>query len=153
MAQILRTNNPFTAPHGRRELTWICFALVLATSWVNAEQQASRSDLLQPKQLNVLSQQLIDKVKTGNAEATEFRTNVVYYRESLRSLMLANEKATSHRITAALLMKMVRMSALLQSAAECQTGRYITCPVNLLHELDQQQKQLRLAEATATSSP
>ncbi len=153
MALILKTNNPFATPHGRRQLLWIFTALVMMSSWANAEPQASQAGILQPQQLNALSQQLINKVKTGTAEATKFRITVVYYRESLRGLMLANEKATSHKITSELLMKMVRMSALLQSAAECQTGRYISCPVNLLHELDQQQQQLTLPRPGAKSSP
>ena len=93
-------------------------------------------------QLNGQSRQLIAKLKRGDAEAVAFRTHVVYYRETLRSLMLANEKARNHKIANPLLMKMVRMAALLQSAAECHTGRYISCPANLMHELDRQQQQL-----------
>lgn len=93
-------------------------------------------------QLNNLSQNLIAKVKHGSAEATAFRTNVVYYRETLRSVMLANEKQAGHKLDNAVLMQMVRMAALLQSAAECHTGRYITCPAGLMHELGRQQKQL-----------
>ena len=130
----------------------LCLAVVLTNPAI-AEQAGTQSDIPGPAQLNVMSKQLIDKVKTGKAKATEFRTNVVYYRESLRSLMLANEKATSHKIASGLLMKMVRMSALLQSAAACQTGRYISCPVNLIHELDQQQKQLKLSVSSPGASP
>lgn len=154
MTRTFQTNKPFATPNAWRGLGWILPGLIMLMSIpANADQPVTQADTITPRQLNALSQQLIDKVKTGKAEATEFRINVVYYRESLRSLMLANEKVTSHRFTSGLLMKMVRMSALLQSAAECQTGRYISCPVNLLHQLDQQQKQLKLAVASATSSP
>jgi len=133
---------------------WLVLCLVvLITTPAIADQSATPSDIPGPAQLNVMSKQLIDKVKTGKARATEFRTNVIYYRESLRSLMLANEKATSHRIASDLLMKMVRMSALLQSAAECQTGRYISCPANLIRELDQQQKQLNHSVSGANTTP
>jgi hypothetical protein len=74
-------------------------------------------------ELNKLSQQLINRVKTGTARATEFRTDVVFYRESLRDLILADERSTRHRIATSLRMQMVQMAALLQSAADCQTGR------------------------------
>ena len=70
--------------------------------------------------------------------------------------MLADENNTQHRIANSLLMQMVQMAALLQSAAECQTGRYITCPANLLTELDRQQQQLNVALTSvpnATASP
>jgi len=130
----------------------LCLAVLITTPAI-AKQSATQSDIPGPAQLNDMSKQLIDKVKTGKAKATEFRTNVVFYRESLRSLMLANEKATSHRIASDLLMKMVRMSALLQSAAECQTGRYISCPANLIHELDQQQQQLKLSVSSTKTAP
>jgi len=133
---------------------WLLLCLaVLFTPPVLADQSAMQSDIPGPAQLNAMSKQLIDKVKTGKAKATEFRTNVVFYRESLRSLMLANEKATTHKIASDLLMKMVRMSALLQSAAECQTGRYISCPANLIHELDQQQQQLKLSVSSTKTAP
>jgi len=130
----------------------LCLAVLITTPAI-ADQSVTQSGIPGPAQLNDMSNQLIDKVKTGKARATEFRTNVVFYRESLRSLMLANEKATSHRIASDLLMKMVRMSALLQSAAECQTGRYISCPANLIHELDQQQQQLKLSVSSTKIAP
>ena len=38
-----------------------------------------------------------------------------------------------------LLMDLVRMAGLLQSAAECQTGRYIVCPPDLMTRLRRQQ--------------
>lgn len=158
MILTLQTKSPVTASRGWLVLYWLLFGLVVLTSLpVDAKDSGTRDltsgGISSPAQLNTLSQQLIEQVKTGTAQAIEFRTNVVYYRESLRSLMLANEKSTKQRIADSLLMQMVRMAALLQSAAECQTGRYISCPANLVIELDRQQHQLTLAFPNATASP
>jgi len=142
-----------------RGWTWLgvfLVILVLMNLLVSTSEAATgvtaAQDRVDPIQLNLLSQQLVANVKTGTAKATEFRTNVVFYRESLRRLMLANEQA-GQPIAKPLLLQMVRMAALLQSAAECQTGRYITCPVNLLHELDRQQQQIDHAFANVKTAP
>ena len=42
------------------------------------------------------------------------------------------------RLPRPLVLDMVRMAALLQSAAECQTGRYIVCPPDLMTRLRRQ---------------
>lgn len=145
--------------HGRPSLFGGIFVLVMLTSMsVGADETGTRSaapmEKTAPLRLNALSQQLISQVKQGTAEATRFRSDVVYYRESLRSLMLANENVDQpHRLENSLLMQMVRMAALLQSAAECQTGRYISCPANLVIELDRQQLHLTRALTDSTNSP
>jgi hypothetical protein len=127
-------------------IQWILLGFVLLTSLpISAKETGALADSPDLTQLNALSQQLIENVKTGDAEATEFRISVVFYRESLRRLMLDNGKATQHRIADSLLVQFVRMAALLQAAAACQTGRYISCPVNLMNELERQQHQLTLA--------
>jgi hypothetical protein len=46
------------------------------------------------------------------------------------------------RIPQHILINMVRMSALLSSAAECKTGRYIVCPPELMTKLKTQQQLL-----------
>lgn len=156
-----RVNKHSVAMSCCRQLTWVLLTVTALPSFpVGADEAAasggvpaSHANLVE---LNKLSRQLISEVKTGTANATEFRTHVVFYRESLRDLMLADENNTQHRIANSLLMQMVQMAALLQSAAECQTGRYITCPANLLTELDRQQQQLNVALTSvpnATASP
>jgi len=137
-------------------LSWVLPGLLLLTSLHVAANQAvavgkGAQALPELRQLNSLSQQLIGKIKAGTAEAVAFRTDVVFYRESLRNLMLKNEKPGPQRLSKPLLMKMVRMAALLQSAAECHTGRYISCPANLMHELEQQQKQLNRMVTVVTN--
>lgn len=138
---------------------WLMAALMAATLSLNvpvvaatgnSPPAANHTGLVK---LNSLSRTLVDKIRHGSAKATPFRTNVVYYRESLRSLMLANEKRHDHKLANDLLMQMVRMAALLQSAAACHTGRYITCPASLMHQLDQQQQQINQSLAAAPSSP
>jgi hypothetical protein len=142
------------APRRRFLRPWGLFGFVLWTSLAIAAQETEApGNNPDPKQLNALSQQLIERVKTGKAEAATFRIDVVVYRESLRSLMLANEKAAPHRIDNSLLLQMVRMAALLQAAAACQTGRYISCPVNLMNELERQQQGLTQALQGPSSPP
>ena len=58
--------------------------------------------------------------------------------------MLDNRKISDEkdRIPNDILVNMVRMSALLHSAAECKTGRYIVCPPELMTKLTSQQQLL-----------
>ena len=151
-----RVNKHSVAMSCCRQLTWVLLTVTALPSFPVGADEAAAASHANLIELNKLSRQLISEVKTGTANATEFRTHVVFYRESLRDLMLADENNTQHRIANSLLMQMVQMAALLQSAAECQTGRYITCPANLLTELDRQQQQLNIALTSvpnATASP
>lgn len=48
---------------------------------------------------------------------------------------------------------MVRMVALLQSAAQCQTGRYIVCPPDRMSRLQRQQVLLDQGISALTGKP
>jgi len=83
---------------------------------------------------------LVRQAESGKAHATSFRIDVAYYRETLRDLVKHNQqRPDSERLPQSLVMDMVRMTALLQSAAQCQTGRYIVCPPDLMTQLHRQQ--------------
>jgi len=107
-------------------------------------QQAAIDTTLPPlergKALAGFAAGLVRQAESGKAHATSFRIDVAYYRETLRDLVKDNEQ---HRDSAPLpkplIMDMVRMAALLQSAAQCQTGRYIVCPPDLMTQLHRQQ--------------
>lgn len=90
------------------------------------------------------SQKLVNEAATGSTHATTFRINATLFRESLRSFMLAREKNStgSDRLSNTDLLNLVRMSALIQSAADCKTGRYIVCPPELMQQLRSQQALL-----------
>jgi hypothetical protein len=106
----------------------------------NAGQTAPSSRREKVAALNARSDALVEKVKTGKADAADFRISVTLYRESLRELMLANEHAAAaERIAQPGLMEMVRMAALLQAARNCETGRYLVCPPDLMDRLIRQQ--------------
>lgn len=95
------------------------------------------------KALIVLSAALVDQAGSGQAHASVFRIDVAYYRETLRDLVKDNDRhLAEERLGKPLLMDMVRMTALLQSAAQCQTGRYIVCPPDLMTQLRRQQALL-----------
>jgi len=134
-----------SAEHVQQILHWrVVIVLILASLQIlflspaaDATPATSHNAL---QQLNKLSQRLISELKAGTAEAMSFRTDVVYYRETLRGIMLKNEKLQHD--AKSLLTEMVRMAAYLQSAADCQTGRYISCPANLMRNLEEQQKYL-----------
>ncbi len=97
-----------------------------------------RSELLA---LNALSYSLIERARGGRADATRFRIDATLYRESLRRLMLRkHDSESTYTDTDSLYTQMVRMAALLNAAADCKTGRYITCPAELMRQLDNQQK-------------
>lgn len=103
-------------------------------------QEGTPSTAQQLDHLLVLATSLTEEARSGNAAATQFRIDTVFYRETLRDLML--EQQSNAALPKNLLMEFVRMSALLQSAAECQTGRYIVCPPQLMQQLTQQQTRL-----------
>jgi len=106
-------------------------------------QSATYKDYKELQVLNQLSQQLVQQAQSKQTVALDFRVDAVHYRERLRQLMLKNnDDPPSDRIPQELLMDMVRMSALLHSAAECKTGRYIVCPVSLMDNLQTQQKKI-----------
>ena len=65
------------------------------------------------------------------------------YRELLRQVMLNNrDRAESEQLPQPLLLDMVRMSALLHSAADCKTGLVIVCPTDLMQQLRSQQARV-----------
>lgn len=100
------------------------------------------------KALVALSASLVEQAGSAQAHATAFRIDVAYYRETLRDLVKDNDLHPEEaRIAKPLLMDLVRMIALLQSAAQCQTGRYIVCPPDLMSQLNRQQALLQEAVA------
>ncbi|VAW66436.1 hypothetical protein MNBD_GAMMA11-3459 [hydrothermal vent metagenome] len=95
--------------------------------------------------LIIQSSTLVQEAISSNANASRFRINATLYRESLRSLMISESEKTktTHTNSNTLFMELVRMSALLQSAAACKTGRFIVCPIELRQQLLSQQKRLQ----------
>ncbi len=130
-------------PHSHKILITLLLGLFTA---FNA-QGSSPSAKQQLEPLFDLATRLSEQARSGNATASQFRIDTVFYRESLRELMLAQEN-NAVPLPKNMLMEFVRMSALLQSAAECRTGRYIVCPATLMQQLSQQQKLL--AEALSS---
>jgi hypothetical protein len=103
--------------------------------------------------LKTTSGDLVEKLKTGKVDAANFRIQVVLYRESLRDLMLADQHAAAaEQLPRPVLMELVRMAALLQAAANCETGRYLVCPADLMDRLRLQQKTVASAVDTQTHS-
>ena len=87
-----------------------------------------------------LSATLVETAQSAKGHASAFRIDVAHYRESLRDLLKDNDKLPERdRLPKPLVLDMVRMVGLLQSAAQCQTGRYIVCPPDLMSQLNRQQ--------------
>ena len=117
--------------------TWRRAAAAEAAATAPASGAADRC-----RELVALARTLVGTAASGTGLATRFRIDVVHYRESLRELMKSDAaRPEPQRLPAPLLMEMVRMVALLQAAAECQTGRYIVCPPDLLDRLGRQQRR------------
>lgn len=90
--------------------------------------------------LVALSATLVETAQSAKGHASAFRIDVAHYRESLRDLIKDNDKLPERdRLPKPLVLDMVRMVGLLQSAAQCQTGRYIVCPPDLMSQLNRQQ--------------
>ena len=101
------------------------------------------ADVERLENLNLLSDGLVTKAGSGSAPAHEFRLEARMYRELLRQVMLDNrDRAASEQLPQPLLVDMVRMSALLHSAADCKTGLVIVCPTDLMQQLRSQQARV-----------
>jgi hypothetical protein len=95
------------------------------------------------EELNLLSEALVAKAGSGSTPAHEFRIEARMYRELLRQTMLSDrERPVNAQMPQPLLLDMVRMSALLHSAADCKTGFVITCPADLMLQLKSQQAKV-----------
>lgn len=95
------------------------------------------------EELNLLSEALVAKAGSGSTPAHEFRIEARMYRELLRQTMLSDRvRPVNAQLPQPLLLDMVRMSALLHSAADCKTGFVITCPAGLLLQLKSQQAKV-----------
>ena len=105
-----------------------------------ASQDAADDTFQRLETLNLLSEGLVAKAGSGSAPAHEFRIEARMYRELLRQIMLRDrERPVKEQLPQPLLLDMVRMSALLHSAADCKTGFVITCPADLMLQLKSQQ--------------
>jgi hypothetical protein len=112
----------------------------LAIGLGDAPIDATLPPIERAKALVALAANLVEQAGSGQTQASAFRIDVAYYRETLRDLVKDNDQvAEGERLSQPLLMDMVRMTALLQSAAQCQTGRYIVCPPDLMTQLRRQQ--------------
>lgn len=120
-------------------LIWASLAMAQAPSVVDPGLSAVE----RARALVTFADHLVDAAYGGQAYATTYRIDVTYYRESLRDLVKENDALPpAERLPRGLLMDMVRMAALLQSAAQCQTGRYIVCPPDLMTRLHRQQARV-----------
>ncbi|HUT40726.1 MAG TPA: hypothetical protein VM011_05230 [Gammaproteobacteria bacterium] len=100
-------------------------------------------ELKRLEDLNLLSTALVTKAGSGSAAAHKFRLEARMYRELLRQTMLGNrEQPANRQVPQPLLLDMVRMSALLHSAADCKTGFIISCPADLMQQLRSQQARI-----------
>jgi hypothetical protein len=106
------------------------------TDWPDAAQRTL-------SELVTLAGSLVERAASAKAAALQYRIDTVYFRETLRDLMLANkERPQAQQLSQAFLTDMVRMAAVLDAAAECQSGRYIVCPADLIERLQRQQARI-----------
>jgi hypothetical protein len=118
-------------------------------SSATADTNESPGGLQSLEELTALSAALVEKAGSGATPAHEFRLEARLYRELLRRAMLSNrERPENEQLPQPILLEMVRMSALLHSAADCKTGRVITCPVDLLLQLEAQQARITEGQKT-----
>ncbi len=125
------------------QLVLLLWAILLSAT--SAADSPGRPPLLENLEVLIeVSADLVREARSRQAKATPFRIEVTLYKERLRALMLDNRRISDEkkRIPMGFLINMVRMSALLYSAAECKTGRYIVCPPELMRRLASQQQVL-----------
>ena len=105
---------------------------------------ASGNSLERLENLNSLSEELIARAGSGSSPAHQFRIESRMYRELLRQTMFDNrDRPAGEQLPQSMLLDMVRMSALLHSAADCKTGFVIVCPADLMQQLISQQSRVK----------
>lgn len=130
------------------------FWIALVWAQAPASVDSTLPPLERARALVAYADQLVDAAYGGKAYASTYRIDVAHYRETLRDLVKENDaRPASERLPRGLLLDMVRMAALLQSAAQCQTGRYIVCPPDLMSKLQRQQALLDQGIAALTGKP
>lgn len=77
---------------------------------------------------------LVDQAATGRADGRVYTQDVRAHRADLRNLMRnsGNNLPPEHK---QLHMSMVLVGVLLKTAAGCQTGGHVVCPVSLMNQL------------------
>jgi len=122
---------------------------------LNKDDTPSSPLISRVAELNKITASLVFAARSGEAPASSFRIEATLYREDLRSLMIDNKNLDpdENRIPQGYLLDMVRMSALIHSASECKTGRYIVCPVALMSNLNAQQQKLTDNYLTMVATP
>lgn len=143
----------------RRALTlcWLALATLgvppaLAQTPPSVTVDPARSVPERGRALVSLSGDLVKTAQSAKGHASAFRIDVTHYRESLRDLVKDNDKLPEReRLPKSLVLDMVRMVGLLQSAAQCQTGRYIVCPPDLMDQLLRQQAAMERGLAAAST--
>lgn len=133
---------------------WLLWLTGLGVLWASETPPAQQAPHTSLTELHRLATNLVQQARSGRADASQFRIQTTLYRETLRQRMLDNpappaKDSTQH----ALLLDMVRMSALLHAAAKCKTGRYIVCPPELMQQLTAQQQRLASALARLPDKP
>jgi hypothetical protein len=129
---------------------WICAALACAPLTFAAQEASEQPYAQWPTaahrvlgELVTLAGSLVERAASARAAASQYRIDTVYFRETLRDLMLANTgRPPAEQLPAAFLTDMVRMAAVLDAAAECQSGRYIVCPADLMERLGRQHARI-----------
>lgn len=163
LAHLFSALKIFLCYHRKITHCFLCICLfVLAPAYASANTRAiainatfadapavSAEDNLSISSLVSMADRLVQEAISSNANASTFRIDATLYRESLRSLMINAEKTTTNSPQSkAMFMELVRMSALIQSAAACKTGRYIVCPIELRQQLLAQQQRLHKLAAS-----
>ena len=137
------TQQPVASAHG---FAYVAAETQLESTVGSDSQDFTDSTFKRLENLNLLSEGLIAKAGSGSSRAHEFRIEARMYRELLRQTMLSDrERPTNEQLPQPLLLDMVRMSALLHSAADCKTGFVITCPADLMLQLKSQQSKVSQA--------
>ena len=128
---------------GAYGLAYVAAEVQPGSTGIADSHDAHRDPLERLENLNLLSEELVARAGSGSSPAHEFRIEARMYRELLRQAMLDNRgRPADKQLPQPLLLDMVRMSALLHSAADCKTGFVIVCPADLMQQLRSQQARV-----------
>lgn len=124
------------AVHGRSSryvlvLLWLCVLL-------GSSAATAAADLDREAQWVERAAELVQAAGSRQADAVEFNRDVAEMRSELGALVRGDTAGPQ-----ALYQQMVLMVALLESAAACQSGGRIVCPVELMLQMNNQIRQLK----------
>lgn len=123
------------APASRARRLWIVAPATCLLAWVPAFAGPAKNPLPAEREWIERSAALVISAKE-HASVGDFRRDTLEHRERLRSIVRSGKGSSSALLQ--LHRSMILTNALLNAASECHSGGRLTCPADLMQQLEAQ---------------